>query len=242
MTPLEAATASAAAFSRTATHFMFDGATYARGGELGLEGIDFYFLGRGGALGDVDADVVSAAFVFFEPSVVRTAWDRARAVMAPQAAAAEWALAAHQWGEANLVDPGVDLVRLAELAGKVVDAASPAAAPVFAGWRRLPLPSSPASLAIHHLNGLRELRGALHGAATVTAGLTPLEAVIVKTPPLAPMFGWQEPYPDAGPLRDRWEQAEAGTDRAVAQALASLDDAERGELVELLQVVNATHP
>ena len=47
---------------------MTDPATYAYGAELGFEGMDFYVAGRGGALGDVPADVVAAAFVFFAPT------------------------------------------------------------------------------------------------------------------------------------------------------------------------------
>jgi hypothetical protein len=103
------------------------------------------------------------------------------------------------------------------------------------GWRRLPLPSEPRALAVHHLNGLRELRGALHGGATLATGLTPLEAVLVKQPYMAPMFGWAEPHPDVSALSDRWQEAEDGTNRAIATAFATLDEAEREELAALVE-------
>src|SRR5688500_13024361 len=122
MDSLEAGKATADGFARIGSHFMFDAGTYARGADLGLEGIDFYFSGRGGEFGDVDADVVASAFLFFEPGTVRTAWERARNVIEPGVAAEEWALAAHRWGEANL-DEDLDLARLGELAGRVVEAA-----------------------------------------------------------------------------------------------------------------------
>ena len=67
MDALAAATSTAAAVSTVGSHFMLDGKTYERGAELGFQGLDFYVTGRGGVLGDVDADVVSAAFTFFEP-------------------------------------------------------------------------------------------------------------------------------------------------------------------------------
>ncbi|HET6952886.1 MAG TPA: hypothetical protein VFI47_21060 [Acidimicrobiales bacterium] len=51
--------------------FMFDPATYATGAEHGYEGIAFYFAGRAGVLGEVDAEVVTAALAFFHPDVVR---------------------------------------------------------------------------------------------------------------------------------------------------------------------------
>ena len=74
----EAAHAHADAVSYLPAGFMLDGATYKQGGELGFDGVDFYFAGRGGALGDVDGMVVAAAFVFFNPDAVVTSWDRAR--------------------------------------------------------------------------------------------------------------------------------------------------------------------
>jgi hypothetical protein len=76
MDALATATSTADAVSQVGRHFMLDGETYKRGAELGFEGLDFYIVGRGGVLGDVDADVVSAAFTFFEPGGVRALWDQ----------------------------------------------------------------------------------------------------------------------------------------------------------------------
>jgi hypothetical protein len=50
---------------------------------------------------------------------------------------------------------------------------------------------------------------------------------------MAPVFGWEEPYPDAEPCRARWEQAESATVAAMATVLAVLDDAERDEFAAL---------
>jgi hypothetical protein len=236
VTPLDTAAATATGFSRIATHFMFDAGTYARGAALGVEGIDFYFVGRGGALGRTSADVVAATFVFFEPGTVRAAWDRATGIVAPERAAEEWALAAHDWGEANLPE-AVHLARFADLAERVVDGMHPGGAPIFAGWRRLPRPSSPAARAMHHLNGLRELRGAFHSAAVLSSGLSPLEAVLVKTPFMAPIFGWGEPFPDVSASSEQWQAAEEATDRAIAAAFEVLDDSERSELAELVRAI-----
>jgi len=237
MTPEEAAAATTAGISTIASHFMMDGATYKRGAELGFSGLDFYAGGRGGVLGDVDADVVTAAFYYFEPSMVRANWEAAVAVMAPAKAAEEWARCSHAWGEAHLPD-GVDAARLAELAGRCVASATAAGAPVFAGWRRLALPESPKALALHHLNGLRELRGALHGGATLAAGLRPVEALLVKTPHMAPLFGWSDPLPDVTDRKALWDEAEAGTNRAMAHVFADLSDGERQELSDLIAAAN----
>ena len=40
----------------------------------------FYFAGRGGMLGDVDANVVCSAFGWFEPAIVKTLFDEGAAV------------------------------------------------------------------------------------------------------------------------------------------------------------------
>lgn len=241
MTPDEAAGATAAGVSTIASHFMLDAATYARGGELGFNGLDFYAGGRAGVLGDVDADVVAAAFFFFEPAMVRANWESAGKVMPRPQAATEWARCGHTWGEEHLPDD-LDAARLGDLAGRCVASAAPAGAPVFAAWRHLDLPDSPKALALHHMNGLRELRGALHGGATLAAGLQPVEALLVKTPHMAPLFGWGDDLPDVSDRKERWDEAEAGTNRAMAHAFAVLSDGERQELADLIAQTDAATP
>ena len=238
MTPDDAAVATAPGISAIGSYFMLDAATYGKGAELGFEGLDFYAGGRGGPLGDVDADVVAAAFYFFEPSMVRRHWEGAGKVMSRSEAAQVWAECGHAWGEEHFSDD-LDAARLAQLAGRCVETVSAAGAPVFAGWRRLALPSSPKALALHHLNGLRELRLGLHGGATLAAGLVAVEAMAVKTPHMAPMFGWND-LPETAGLQEPWEAAEAGTNRAMARAFEVLTDAERQELAELIAAADAT--
>ena len=89
----------------------------------------------------------------------------------------------------------------------------------------------------HRLNAVRELRGALHGAAVLTVGLRPVEALIVRAPDLAGAFGWTEPFPEPEPLHERWALAEARTDRMLGKHIALLDENERTELVELLNQI-----
>jgi hypothetical protein len=237
MDALAAATETASAVSSIGSHFMMDGGTYKRGAELGFAGLDFYVAGRGGVLGDVDADVVAAAFTFFEPDHIRTQWELGRAVMPAAKAADEFAACCHAWAEAHVPDD-LDAGRLAELAGRVVAGARPACAPIFAAWRALPVPTSPKAAAVHQMNALRELRNGLHAASVVAAGLTPVDAVALRTPHMAPLFGWSE-LPDTSEVGAPWEQAEAATNRAMAHAFEVLDEAERDELVELANALHA---
>ena len=228
----EAARATTDAVSSLPAGFMLDAATYAHGAELGFDGIDFYTAGRGGALGDVDGDVVAATFVFFNPVKVAEGWERSASVMSRREAATAFAGCLRTWAEAHLGDE-VDYGRLAALLAKVVAAASPAAAPLFAAWRAMAEPNDPKALALHRLNVLRELRGAVHGAAVLASGLEPLEAVLIRSPVMVGVFGWPEPYPEVDTLRGAWEQAEQATNRVLARAFGALDESERAELVDL---------
>jgi hypothetical protein len=238
MDPIEAARLTAPVIVSLPAGFMMDGATYERGTELGFDGVDFYVTGRGGALGDVDGAVVAAAFVFFNPASVIERWDRGRAVMPPIEATHAFASCLDAWSAAHLGD-SLDYARLAELEEKLIAAASPAGAPLAAAWAALPEPKEPKALALHRMNVLREWRGAIHGAAVVASDLEPLHAVIVRSPAMAGLFGWPEPYPEPEPHRAEWKKAEAATDRTAARAFATLSDPERTELVELLLAAQA---
>lgn len=237
MDPLDAARASAPAVSTIGSHFMLDGATYAHGATLGFSGLDFYVCGRAGVLGDVPADVVTAALTFFAPDHVATQWETGRKVMAPAQAAEAFAGCAHTWAAEHVPDD-LDAARLAALAGAVVERTPEAIAPIFAGWRTLPVPEDPKAAAVHHLNALRELRFAYHAAAVLTSGLSVLEAMSLRSPHMLQLFGWAEGVPTDG-LQERWDAAEAQTDVSMARALAVLEDAERAELVELANALHA---
>jgi len=239
MTPEEGAAASAGAISSLGSRFMLDPATYAAAADLGFQGMDFYACGRGGALGDVDADVVAAAFVFFNPEAIRASWASGRAVMAPLDAAQHWMAAAHAWAEAHIPDD-IDSSRLAVLAGKMSEGADAAGAPLFAAWRALPEPSEGRvkALALHRLNGLRELRNAMHGAAVLAAGLAPVQALMVRQPYMAPVFGWQDPPTPAEAHQALWNAAEAATNRSFQRAFEVLDEDERAEFVRLANALN----
>jgi hypothetical protein len=184
-------------------------------------------------LGDVPALVAAAAMVFIAPDVVEPAWERSAAVMSRPEAAREWAACLHADAREHDADQ-VDWQALATMLGRVVAFAPVTAAPLFAGWRTLPEPDDAPALALHRLNALRELRGALHGAAVLTVGLAPVEAMLVRTPAMIPVAGWAEVPPDAAPFNERWGLAEARTDRMVGRHLRVLDDDERGALVEML--------
>ncbi|MHB8244498.1 MAG: SCO6745 family protein [Acidimicrobiales bacterium] len=220
------------------SNFMLDSATYEHGNSLGFDGLDFYICGRAGVLGAVTHGVVSASLVFFNPGMVRERWERGMQVIGPREAAMQFAGCLHRWSAQHLAeDP--DYETLAGLLGQVISQASPAGAPLFAGWMSLPEPTEPAELVMHRLNALRELRGALHGAAVLASGLDPLVALLIKTPFLAAVFGWEEPYPDVELAKEAWTQAEAATNRAMGRMLKVLAGEDQEALAELLEQVHS---
>ena len=231
MTPEETVAATAAPIHDLPSYFMLDAKTYQRGFELGFPGTDFYFMGRGGVLGRVAPDVVAAAMVFFHPSVVREAWTRGIDVMVPRDASAIFAACAHTWA-ARLPDD-LDAARLAELTGRVVAAASPAGAPLFAGWRAMPEPDNPKALALHRLFVLRELRGAIHAVSVMAEGIRFGPAVQIDNPDLVEFYGWSPNGVDPESVREPLEAARERTDRLFAPTFTVLDGDERQALAEL---------
>ncbi len=240
MGPDEAVRAVAGPVGRLGGAWMFDAATAARGGELGLSGWSWYHCGRGGVLGDGDASVVVAAFGFFPPALQRKAWDRGRAVLPVGEIAAAYASACAQWGRRRFAQvEGAG--RLADLLLAAGDAAQPAGLPLFAGWRALApgvATDDPARLALA-LQVMREHRGGLHLVAVVAAGVDPLQAVVSGRygPSNAEFFGWPQPWPDPEVAREQMAQVEARTDELVRPAYAALSDGERAELVEALRAL-----
>lgn len=227
----------AAAVGGLSQGFLLDPATYVHGTEQGFQGLDFYFVGRAGVLGEVDADVVVSALVFFHPDVVHTAWESSAPVMQRAKGAAAFAGCGARWADEHLADD-VDWPRLAELAAKVVRGASPVGAPLFAGWRRLVPPSDAKQAALHHFNVLRELRMARHGSAVVATGLDVGDAVRHRSPQMTGIFGWNDLPVDAG-FAERWAEAERLTNVGSARDYEVLDATEADDFVRLATAARA---
>jgi len=235
MTPLEAETATKAQINALGAGYMFDKPTRELGKEHGYRGMEFYFAGRGGVLGECDADVVKAAFGWFSASLARTQWEAGSSIAGPKRAAELYNQAMANWGAAKLA--GVEGVeRFAELGERMVAAVGPDGLPLFVGWRAMPRSEKPAAHAYQIVALLRELRGSAHVVATMAQGLTDVEA-IVSTPGHGPdraeRFGHEAPFPEAAANAEAMARAEATTDHMMERAWAALDDAERAEMVEL---------
>jgi hypothetical protein len=207
---------------------------------LGLSGWAYHVSARAGALGEVRPETVAAAIGFIAPDAVTDGWEAAAKTTEP-VEVATWHL--HElcrWGGDQL-GGFPRLERLLDLSRRVVYAVDAAALPLFAAWRAMPAPdNSPGAQAAVMLHLLHEHRMGVHVVAVRASGLTPLQAIIAgpegETGAVA--FGWQPPYPPAGPIVRRLMWAESIADAMAGQAYAHLDRTERIEFIGLLESLN----
>lgn len=214
--------------------YYFDPATVERGKEVGLDGFRFYFLGRGGVLGDVEAGVVQAAFGYFHPALLARMWDTARERFdaSPREAARLYLECAHDYGRRTFAGLA-GMAEFADAAGKVIAAAEGASMPLFAGIRAEPVPDDPGAAAKHQAVVLRELRGSAHLLAIVAVGLPTPVAHAIKRPNEVQLFGYTAELvpPVTDDDRAAWQRAEELTDALLSPAYASLSNTEAEALV-----------
>jgi hypothetical protein len=173
----------------------------------------FYFAGRGGMMGDVGPNVVTAAVGWFEPAMVAKLFAEGAAVSSASTAAQRMAEAHAQWGRKHLADVK-DLRGIAAVTETLVDGLEESGLPLFAGWRAAPRADDDAGRVAQLMQILREWRGGLHLVATTAVGLSPLEAILTNEGVgQAKFVGWTEPFPDCASIRHKHDEAEAMTDQ-----------------------------
>jgi len=205
-------------------------------------GFAYYVVGRGGVLGDVDAEVVVSAFGFFAPELVTSLWNAGSVVEGARAGANRYAEGCVEWGRTRLVGfAGTE--RLADLITRVVDGADVGGLSLFAGWRAMERPDDAAGRCYLLLHVLRELRGSVHLLACVASGLTPLDAVLANPNggvDQAEKFGWSGPFSIGADLVGKFAAAEELTNSLMARHLDVLTDDELADLNELVSTAHHT--
>ncbi len=240
MAPLDLLAATGPTIGAVGSSFYFVPDTLARGEELGLDASQFYVLGRGGVLGDVEPVVIQAAFGYFNPKLVAKVWNGARQKLAPRDAAHEYAACCANWGRQQLSD--VDgLEAFCAAAEQVNDAADPDGLALYAGLTSEPLADDLPARAQQLITVLRELRGSAHLVAIRASGLTSKDAHFVKRPNDIAMFGWSA---DDAPVIDdaliaKHTAAERLTDEIVLPAYATLDADQQQAFVHGLEGIAA---
>lgn len=226
--------------------FYFTAETTAVGKERGLDVFQFYFLGRGGVLGDVEPDVVSSAFGYFNPPVVAHMWTHAQKLssMSPREAARLYMQCTQDFGRQHFSDvPG--LAEFCAAAEKVNDNADRAGLTLYAGIAAEPLAEDLPARAMQLNTVLREHRGSAHLVAVLaTPGLSPKVAHAIRRPDFWALFGYDEadrPQPTDAE-RAALAKSDELTDQIVAEAFDVLDESERTALLAGLEAIEKAIP
>ncbi len=240
MTPEELVRKSCPKIGDLGWAFYFAPETLARGRQLGLDGFRFYFLGRGGVLGDVEAPVVASAFGYFEPSLVERIWSSGKQVVAPHVAARAYMECCAEFGRRKL--SGLpDLAGFSAAASAVNEAADPVGLSLYSGAASQPLPEDSPARAMQLVSVLREFRGSAHLIAVRCAGLDAKTAHLIRRPGDASAFGWKDE--EVGKVtaehRAQLERADEITDQLVLPAYSALDFAGAEALLAGLDRIQA---
>jgi hypothetical protein len=214
--------------------------TVEAGRGVGLDGFRFYFLGRGGVLGDVEWPVVLSAFGYFNPALLEKMWTTAKQRCDVATAVRAHMACCHEFGRARLGEV-LELGPFCDAAQAVVAAAiiDPAALPLFAGYTTVPLADDLPARAIQLVATLRELRGSVHLLAVAASGLASPLAHRIRRPKDVELFGWkpgETPEPTEEDRR-RLDQADELTDILLAPAFATLDEAAATALVAGVEAI-----
>jgi hypothetical protein len=169
-----------------------------------------YFAGRAAPLGQAGPALVTALFYGFAPGMVARALPSVWSLAAPStvveirhrgAVRALAALGAEALGGAEL--GGAELAEVAGLAHRAVEAAECGGRALGAANASLPWPEEPLGVLWQASTTLRELRGDGHVAALLSAGLSGLDALVLRAGSdldrevLQPARGWSDAEWDA---------------------------------------------
>ncbi|MCC6438067.1 MAG: hypothetical protein IT196_23795 [Acidimicrobiales bacterium] len=238
MTPQELVSAACPKIGSLGAKFYFHPDTVATGKAHNLDGFRFYFLGRGGVLGDVEAPVIKSAFGYFAAPLVAKIWTSAKERMAPREAARLYLQCNADLARKTIADVA-DLDAFCTAAEAVVAAVEPAGLALFAGVAAEPLPEDLPARALQLVAVLREFRGSAHLLAVVASGLDPAVAHAIKRPDDVGTFGYAEAPTATDADRAKLDAAERLTDELVLPAYSVLDAAAATTMVTVLEAMEA---
>lgn len=218
--------------------FYFSPETLERGREIGLDGFRFYFIGRGGALGDVEAGVIRAAFGYWEPGLVDKMWNSAKEKISPREGARMYLACNHDFGRAKL--SGVDgLEGFVDAASTVISAVEGTSLPLFEAVRCEPVPDDVPAAAMHQAMVLRELRGSVHLLSLTACRIDSRHAHGIKRPDEFKLFGYETEIEVTETDRARWLRAEELTDEILVMSFGQLSQEQSKALIAGTEAMHA---
>jgi hypothetical protein len=220
--------------------FYFDPLTGEKGKEHGLNIYEFYGLGRGGTLGDVDLDVIVDAFTFFHPRTLDRMWNGGKAKADPVTVAADYVQAAYEFADRTFGDVDVEVLRgFAAAAHKVAASVESGHHQLVDGYKQYVVPTNPVHAAYLGCILMRELRGCVHIDAVNEVGLSAVEACYLQAPLIFTLHGYvEDETPDVtSESAARKVRAEELTSALMAECFSVLSDEERHQLADGAQAM-----
>jgi hypothetical protein len=221
--------------------FYFTPSTTERAQVHGLNVYEFYGLGRGGVLGDVDIDTVFEAFTFFSPSAMDMLWTKSREKADPVVVANDHVLAAFAFADETFGAVPTDVLdNFAKAAFKVANAVPAGHHALLDGYKKFEAPPGPVHAAYLGAILLRELRGGVHIDAVHEVGLTGAQAAYLQEPFIFRLHGYgDEDVPEVtSELQAKKQRAEELTTSGVATFFEILSDDERQALYDGARAMN----
>jgi hypothetical protein len=210
--------------------FYFDPLTGVRAKENGLNIYEYYGVGRGGTLGNVDTAVIVEAFTFFHPRIIERLWALPQARVDPVAVAADYVHAAYEFADRTFgaIDAEV-LSGFATAAHKVAAAVESGRHQLVDGYKQYEVPSNSVHAAYLGCILMRELRGCVHIEAVNEAGLSAVEACYLQDPMIFSLHGYvEDETPKVTPeTAAKKVRAEELTSALMAECFDVLSDDER---------------
>ncbi len=213
--------------------FYFDTLTRERGKVSGLNAVEYYGLGRGGTLGNVDVDVILKAFHFFHPRFIERMWVTDKAE--PATVAADYVQAAYEFADRTFGAVDVEvLANFAAAAHKVAGAVTRGHHQLVDGYRQYDVPTNPVHAAYLGTILMRELRGCVHIDAVNDVGLSAVEACYLQDPMVFTMHGYlEDETPEVTPEKSAKKlRAEEMTSAMMAECFSVLSDDERQDFAD----------
>ncbi len=199
--------------------FYFDPLTGVRARENGVNIVEFYGLGRGGTLGDVDEATVVDAFYFFHPRFLNRAWTMAKEKADPVTIAANYLQAAYEFADRTF--GGIETTVLANFAAaaqKVASRVDHGRHHLVDGYKQYAVPVEPAHAAYLGSIVMRELRGCVHIDAVNEMGISAVEACYVEDPSIFTLHGYTQD--EAPVLTAETEAKKQGAEEITSATMA----------------------
>ena len=173
--------------------FYFAPTTAAYAETIGVNVYNFYGLGRGGVLGNVDSKKVYEEFYFFSQRSIDFLYGSGLDKAEAAATAKHYVQAAYAFADATFGAIATDiLAKFASAAQKVNKNVAAGQYSIYDGYMQYETPSNPVHAAYLGVIQMRELRGGVHTVEVKNAGLSPVDACYIQDAGVFKLHGYTD--------------------------------------------------